>query len=101
MSFAPTSRRGERLNWRLAENGIQKAERSMPSSISMVPMIAPILAVGLVDEVTQCPVEGVGLLQVGKMRRGGNDHQLRARQRLVDFLGHRHRRAGIVLAHDD
>src|SRR5450759_5286975 len=40
MSFAPTSRRGERLNWRLAENGIQKAERSMPSSVSMVPMMS-------------------------------------------------------------
>ena len=35
------------------------------------------------------------------MRGGGNDHQFRTGQGLMDFLGHRHRRAGIVLADDD
>src|SRR5487761_2286946 len=101
MSFAPTSKRGACLNCLLAENGIQNAERSMLSSVSMVPMIAPVLPAGLVEEFAQRPVERVRLLQVGQMRRGGNDHQFRTGQGMMYFLGHRHRRAGIVLADDN
>ena len=84
MSFAPTSRRGAALNWRLAVNGIQCASRSfgtvmraMTASLLLVSpspgglLPHPLAAAAMAAGVVVSPSPGGRYRALGRRRNGG------------------------------